>query len=72
MLTGTRFPHGHPQLQKLLKLSDDYLTSQQIGGSGLAVLFPILLDYAPTLTGFKKYYESAIAFQQFFGVMKLP
>ena len=45
-LTGKRFPHGHPQLHKLFQLTEDFMTSQQLGG-GIAGLFPILIEYAP-------------------------
>ena len=71
MVTGTRFPHGHPQLQKLLELTENFVSSQDYAGTSLAALFPILNDLAPTWVGFSKYHESCIAFQDFFKVGNL-
>ena len=70
MLTGKRFPRGHPQLQKLIQLTDDFVSSQQLGG-GISGLFPTLIEYFPGWTGFTKYHESCIAFQMFFKVRSL-
>ena len=69
MLTGERFPHGHPHLLKLHQLTLDFTSSQQLGG-GAAGLFPSLIDYLPGWTGFTKYQESCVAFRTFLKVRR--
>jgi hypothetical protein len=67
LLSGKRFQQNDPQLQKYIDGTKKLGASAQLA-SGIVGLFPALMKYAPTLTGFTEIHANNIALYKFYEV----